>query len=206
MFLDCDENADSEIFIVEGRSAGDAIRPVRNRQTQAVLAMQGKIPNPARRSNANKIARNPQIQVLTQALQANNQSSRFARICLLCDADIDGLHARALLTMYFVVYLPHLLQQGRVFVVHPPLYKVCSTQFKLKKFIWSKLQLQQIESDLASRGCVDIQREHFKGIASLQAEDLLSTCINAQSRTISPVTPDDGAAVLSSYSRNSVKS
>ena len=97
MFLDCDRSPDSEIFIVEGRHAGNALRQVRNRRSQAVLAMQGKIPNPARRTNARKIFENPQISLLLRSLEAENEHVRFARILLLCDADIDGLHASCLL-------------------------------------------------------------------------------------------------------------
>lgn len=206
MFLDCDRNPDNEIFIVEGRHAGNALRQVRHRQSQAVLAMQGKIPNPARHSNAKKILDNPQIRLLLQSLEVTNANVRFARIILLCDADIDGLHARALMTMFFAVHLPHLLELGCVFAVHPPLYRISSANLNAERYAWNKAQVQAIEAELESIGCADVHRDHFKGIASMRPEDLTTTCINAESRTISPITSADGAAVLTSFRRQSAKS
>ncbi len=201
MLLECDEPGHGEIFVVEGRDAGNALRQIRNRRTQAVIAMQGKIPNPARPSNKTRIFKNPHIQSLQKAIEITDTKIRYARVLLLCDADADGIHARTLLMMFFSLHYPALLEQQRLFVIQPPLYKINGAGGS-RRFAWSQSQLQSMQAG----GGDELQISYYKGIASMQPDELQAICVNPESRTISPVTPADGAALLSSFQQSVTKS
>ena len=201
MLLECDEPGHGEIFVVEGRDAGNALRQIRNRRTQAVIAMQGKIPNPARPSNKTRIFKNPHIQSLQKAIEITDTKIRYARVLLLCDADADGIHARTLLMMFFSLHYPALLEQQRLFVIQPPLYKINGAGGS-RRFAWSQSQLQSMQAG----GGDESQISYYKGIASIQPDELQAICVNPESRTISPVTPADGAALLSSFQQSVTKS
>lgn len=201
MLLECDEPGHGEIFVVEGRDAGNALRQIRNRRTQAVIAMQGKIPNPARLSNKTRIFKNPHIQSLQKAIEITDTQMRYARVLLLCDADADGIHARTLLMMFFSLHYPALLEQQRLFVIQPPLYKINDAGGS-RRYAWSQSQLQSMQAG----GGDELQISYYKGIASMQPEELRAICVNPESRTSSPVTPADGAALLSSFQQSVTKS
>jgi DNA gyrase/topoisomerase IV subunit B len=204
MFLDCESPDCGEIFVVEGRDACNSLRHIRNRQTQAVIAMQGKIPNPVRSTNKKKLFGNPHIQSLLNAIEASDTDMRFARLIILCDADADGLHARTLLMLFFCLHYAELVYQQRIFAINPPLFRIRTASGKTQ-YARSRAQLQSIEADNQRNGNTT-EISHYKGIASMPAEVLSATCIKKESRTILPVTRGDGAALLSSLPQGAVRS
>jgi len=133
--LDSVEHQDSELLVLEGPSAASALRTLRDRRTQAILPMQGKIPN-AVKVSWRKLSQHVQIADLLQSLHPERSVEpefgcfRYQRVVLLNDPDVDGMHAGMLLVLFLFKYLPALIEQGRLYTVQVPLYGLYVRRFK----------------------------------------------------------------------------
>jgi len=166
---------------VEGRSAAEAVNRVRNKNQQAVFALQGKIPNCHSSAGLRRALANDVVQALLNVVGPESERSPFARVLILCDADADGLHARMLLSVFFQKCLTNLLEDGVVFNVFPPLYQSVERASGQSYFGRSRVQLSNYPE-----GTFDTT--YFKGVASMSPNVLASTCIQPESRTVLPLT------------------
>ena len=187
--------AESEIYIVEGDSAGGSAKQGRDRRTQAILPLRGKILNIEKTDDA-KIYKNNEIQALITALglgvkgeEFNSSQLRYHHIVLMTDADVDGAHIRTLLLTFFYRYQRALIEQGFIYIACPPLYKV--ERGKNYQYCYSERELQQHLGTLHSNANYTIQR--FKGLGEMMPEQLWTTTMNPETRTLKRVEIEDAA-------------
>lgn len=201
MYIECSERVDSELFIVEGKHAANAVKRVRDARAQAILALQGKLPNAGRVKSQAKLLNNSQVSELLTVVGDNaaaglaGSSLRYNKIILLTDPDADGLHARVLLVAFFYHQLRSVVEQGVIYMANAPLYCVRSSGLSAPKYIFSAKQYTDIVKQLEVAGINDADVTHFKGLASLNCDELARFCIAPQSRTISRLTVADCAAI-----------
>jgi len=183
-FTECLDAGDSELLIAEGISAVLALKAVRA-PNQALLAMQGKIPN-VDNASKQKVIGNNQISNLLQCLHPARKSSvelstvRYQRILLVSDPDVDGQHAQLLLIKFFCKYLPDVVRSGAVYLVEVPRYAVYEGG-NLKAVASTDAQLQQITQPVANS--VDAEVRKFRGLASIDP-NLLRYVVDKDSRLI----------------------
>ncbi|HEY9907411.1 MAG TPA: toprim domain-containing protein, partial [Thermosynechococcaceae cyanobacterium] len=187
--------AESEIFIVEGDSAGGSAKQGRNRRFQAILPLRGKILNIEKTDDA-KIYKNTEIQALITALglgikgeEFDPSQLRYHRICLMTDADVDGAHIRTLLLTFFYRYQRSLVDQGYIYITCPPLYKI--ERGRNHYYCYSDRERNQIIAGFPENAKYDIQR--FKGLGEMMPEQLWQTTMNPDSRTLKRVEIEDAA-------------
>jgi len=187
--------AESEIYIVEGDSAGGSAKQGRDRRTQAILPLRGKILNIEKTDDA-KIYKNNEIQALITALglgvkgeEFNSSQLRYHHIVLMTDADVDGAHIRTLLLTFFYRYQRALIEEGFIYIACPPLYKV--ERGKNYQYCYSERELQQHLGTLPSNANYTIQR--FKGLGEMMPEQLWTTTMNPETRTLKRVEIEDAA-------------
>ena len=193
---DCSERESSktEIFIVEGDSAGGSTKQGRDRRFQAVLPLRGKILN-VEKASLDKILGSNEIKALITALgtgvgaQFNLDNLRYSRVVLLCDADVDGAHIRTLLLTFFFRYMEPLIDNGHLFIGQPPLYRIETRQGA--QYVYSDEQKDQALKRLKDAK-VTIQR--YKGLGEMNPEQLWETTLNPQNRVLLQVTIEDAAA------------
>ena len=188
----------TEIFLVEGDSAGGSAKQARNRETQAILPLRGKILNVAS-ATADKLAANQELRDLTQALGCGSGKTfdlsklRYERVVIMTDADVDGAHIASLLMTFFYREMPKLVTDGHLFLAVPPLYRL-SRGGEIRYALDDKERERLLGDEFSGPGKVEISR--FKGLGEMPPAQLKETTMNPAKRVLiqvklAPATVED---------------
>lgn len=193
----CSAQQSCELIVVEGKDAANAVNRVRNKTDQAVLAMQGKVPNVVKKKSQNsRLVRNPSVRLLLDVLESWGKRPgcgvlpyRYNKVIILSDPDADGWHAAMLLACLLAEVLPFLVSEKSLFVCRAPLFMVSTdgqehcgyTHAELQSYFDDRRQPAQIH--------------RYKGVASLSSELLYKTCVDPSTRMTWQLTDEDCEAI-----------
>ena len=190
---DCNEKETrlTEVYLVEGDSAGGSAKNCRDSRFQAILPLRGKVLN-VEKSRLDKVYSNASIIPIIQALGCgigddfDIEKLRYGKIIIMADADVDGSHIRILLLTFFFRHMRPLIEQGHVYLAQPPLYKVYKG--KQLRYAFSDEERDRAIEELGVKG---VESERYKGLGEMDADQLWETTMDPEKRTLLKVTIED---------------